>query len=114
MFRISSSNGARLRHLPYDYWSVMHFQRTQFSKNMQLLTLDSLNANVPSKALGSSHFPTRLDYLHIIFLYCEGTRLHGIINTSLVIFSAEVLIQVWFFDNLQPKQIRIDLCQRLD
>ena len=36
-----------------------------------------------------------------------------LINSSVLTFSAKVLMRVWFFDN-QPMRIGIDLCQRFD
>ena len=60
--------------LPYDYRSIMHFSSTEYSFKYPRQTLAPLNRTVAQ--LGGSSYPTRLDYLHINLLYCEGTCIY--------------------------------------
>ena len=58
--------------IQYDYKSIMHNRRTQFSKG-------KLPAIVTLKyrgRLGSSPHPSSLGILHLNILYCGGTSVH--------------------------------------
>ena len=57
--------------VPYDYYSIMHYEYFAASKN-NLPTMLPLNPNIRPKDLGSASLPTEYDYLHINLLYCQG------------------------------------------
>ena len=58
--------------LPYDYTSSMHFSHDQFARNTSASVISAFDPGIYPESLGHGDFPTPLDYLHIIFLYCNG------------------------------------------
>lgn len=71
-FSIQQQNSTT-QNLPYDYYSVMHFKRNQFSTHERRTTVKPTHEEINANDLGLSGFPSVTDYLHVRFLYCEGT-----------------------------------------
>ena len=55
--------------VPYDYMSVMHFSKMQFSSNGNPTLEPKANKQIH---VGGLVRPSTLDYFHIVLLYCEG------------------------------------------
>ena len=66
--------------LPYDFSSIMHCQHNVFSSKLFASSVVPRNRSIPKTVLGSSVRGTRLDFLHINILYCEGTRMLNAYN----------------------------------
>ena len=67
--------------VPYDYASIMHFTKKQFSSNGNPTLVPKATKQT---RLGGANCPTFLDYFHVILLYCEGkeNQIHAVISFS--------------------------------
>ena len=72
--------------LPYDYFTMMHFKACSYSKK-GLPTIIPLNPYVNKVDLGKNVHPGKLDYLHLNFLYCDGSLGEKLFVTSTYTYS---------------------------
>ena len=73
--------------VPYEYGSMMHFQSRQYSISNDRTIVPLIGwakLGMSNQASELQSYPTKLDYLHINLLYCEGEliMIHKLINTD--------------------------------